>query len=53
MGCDATYGPKETEETLLFSQLKKMNDVEQIRTNLEYQVNDKQNALQQRQRRQI
>jgi len=30
-----------------------MNDVEQIRTNLEYQVNDKQNALQQRQRRQI
>jgi len=48
MGCEATYGPKETEETILFSQLKKLNDIDVTRKNLDMQVKDKQDDLQNR-----
>ena len=35
MGGETSFGPKETEETLLFSQLKKINDQEHIKNSLD------------------
>jgi hypothetical protein len=46
MGCEASFGPKETEETLMMARMKKMNDIALTKASLdeqlmmEYQAND-------------
>lgn len=42
MGGEATFGPKETKETLLFQMLKKQQDTAKIREELESQMAAKQ-----------
>ena len=38
MGGEATFGPKETKETILYQMLKKQQDAQKIREDLETQI---------------
>ena len=42
MGGEATFGPKETKETVVFQMLKKQQDVQKMREELESQMAAKQ-----------
>lgn len=53
MGCEASFGPKETEETILLAKMKRLNDIQFIRENLNRQMSAERKEKNEFKRRQI